>query len=305
MHGRGGAEHLVYEDVPEPQPGPGQVLLRVVAAAIFVNELRWDETYLAPDGAPRPLPIPGRDLSGSVTEVGAGATGVSVGDAVYSMLGYSRDGAWAECTIALPDELAPVPRTVDSVHAAATPLSALTAWQALFEQAHLMPGQRVLIHGAAGGVGTYAVQLAHWCGAEVFATASARDDAFLRELGTDHVIDYTTIGFEDVAHDVDVVFDLVGGDTLARSFAVVKPNGVVVSVVSVPPPPEMSPRPDVRFAYFIVQPSGEQLRRIAGLIDSGYLHPLVAEVFPLAEARRAYDVAAHGHPRGKVVLTVS
>lgn len=305
MHGRGGSERLVYEDVPQPQPGPGQALLRVAASAIFVNELRWDETYLTPDGTPRPLPIPGRDMCGSVAELGPGATGVSVGDTVYSMLGYGRDGAWAEFTMALPEELATVPRTVDSLHAAATPLSALTAWQALFEQAHVVPGQRVLIHGAAGGVGTYAVQLAHRCGAEVFATASARDDAFLRELGTDHVIDYTATRFENVAHHVDVVFDLVGGDTLARSFAVMKPGGVVVSVVSVPPPPAMSPRSDVRFKYFIVQPSGEQLRRIAALIDSGQLRPVVAEVFPLAEARRACDVAAHGRRRGKVVLTIS
>lgn len=304
MHDRGEPEHLVYEEVPDPRPGPGEVLVRVAASSIFVNELRWDETYVAPDGTPRPLPVPGRDLCGTVTELGADVSEISVGDAVYGMLGYSRDGAWAEYAIALPAELAPAPSTVDTAHSAAAPLSALTAWQALFDHADLTPDHIVLIHGAAGGVGTYAVQLARWRDATVLATAAERDDAFLRGLGADHVIDYTTTGFEDVARDVDVVLDLVGGETLTRSFAVVKPGGVVVSVASVPPPPETSPRPDVRFKYFIVQPSGDLLQTIAGLIDDEHVRPLVAAEFPLADVLRAYDAAAAGHPRGKVVLTI-
>jgi NADPH:quinone reductase-like Zn-dependent oxidoreductase len=249
------------------------------------------------------LPIPGRDLSGVVAEVGAGVTDVAVGDAVYAMLAYGRDGAEAEYAIVLPSELAPRPRTLDDVQAAAVPLSALTAWQALFIHAKLSQGQRVLIHGASGGVGTYAVQFAHWAGAHVLATASARNTAFLRDLGAELIIDYATTRFEDVAQDLDVVFDLVGGDTLTRSWAVVREGGVLVSVVS-PPPTGPAPRQGVRFAWFIVEPSGEQLRQIGGLLDAGQVRPIVDQVFPLAEARQAYDAGRHGHPRGKIVLTI-
>lgn len=304
LHGRGGPDQLVYEEAPEPRPGPGEVLVRVAASGIIVNELKWDITYQTPAGAPRPLPIPGHDLCGVAAEVSADVTGVAVGDAVYGMLGYGRDGAEAEYAIALPSELAPKPHTLDDVQAAAVPLAALTAWQALFLHTQVSQGQRVLIHGASGGVGTYAVQLAHWAGAEVLATATARNAAFLRDLGADQVIDYATTRFEDVVHDADVVLDLVGGDTLTRSWQVVREGGVVVSVVS-PPPTEPSPRPEVRFVYFIVEPSGAQLRQIGGLLDEGWVRPIVDQVFPLAEARRAYDAGIHGHPRGKIVLTIS
>lgn len=303
IHGRGGPDHLVLDEVPEPHPGPGEVLVRVAAAAIIVNELKWDVTYQTAAGEPRPLPIPGRDLSGVVAEVSSDVTDVAVGDSVYAMLGYGRDGAEAEYTLVLPSELAPKPRTLDDVQAAAAPLSALTAWQALFSHAKVTPGQRVLIHGASGGVGTYAVQFAHWAGAQVLATASARNADFLRDLGADQVIDYATTRFEDVAHDLDVVLDLVGGDTLTRSWQVVRAGGVLVSVVD-PLPAASAPRPEVRFVYFIVEPSGEQLRQIGGLLDAGQVRSIVAQVFPLAEARQAYDAGIHGHPRGKIVLTV-
>jgi NADPH:quinone reductase-like Zn-dependent oxidoreductase len=304
IHGRGGPDHLVYDEVPKPHPGPGEVLVRVAASGIIVSELTWDETYQTEAGEPRPLPIPGRDLSGVVVEVSADVTDVAVGDAVYAMLAYGRDGAEAEYAIVLPSELAPKPRTLDDVQAAAVPLSALTAWQALFIHAKLSKGQRVLIHGAAGGVGTYAVQFAHWAGAHVLATASARNTDFLRDLGADLIIDYATTRFEDVAHDLDVVLDLVGGDTLARSWQVVREGGVLVSVVS-PPPTKQAPRQGVRFAWFIVEPSGELLRQIGGLLGAGQVRPIVDQVFPLAEARQAYDAGIQGHPRGKIVLTIS
>lgn len=304
MHGRDSADHLLYEEVPKPHPGPGEVLVRVAATAIIVNELKWDETYQTVAGEPLPLPIPGRDLSGVVAEVGAKVTDVAVGDAVYAMLGYGRDGAEAEYAIALPSELAPKPRPLDDVQAAAVPLSALTAWQALFIHASLTRGQQVLIHGASGGVGTYAVQLAHWAGAHVLATASARNADFLRDLGADEIFDYATTRLEDVARDVDVVFDLVGGETLRRSWQMVRAGGVLVSVVS-PLPADPAPRSDVRFVYFIVEPSGEQLRQIGGLLDAGQVRPIVAQVFPLAEARQAYEAGIHGHPRGKIVLTIN
>jgi NADPH:quinone reductase-like Zn-dependent oxidoreductase len=218
------------------------------------------------------------------------------------MLGYGRDGAEAEYAIALPSELAPRPRTLDDIQAAAVPLSALTAWQALFVHGGLSAGQTALIHGAAGGVGVLATQLARWRGAHVLTTASARDLEFVRELGAEEVFDYATTRFEEVVHDVDVVFDTVGGETLARSWQVVKPGGALVSVVS--PLSGKPVREDIRYVYFIVEPSGAQLREIGALIDAGQIHPVVDQVFPLAQARQAYETAASGHPRGKTVITV-
>jgi len=303
MHGRGGPDQLVYEEVLKPHPGPGELLVRVEAAAIIVSELSWDETYQTTAGAPRPFPIPGRDLSGVVAEVGADVTDIAVGQAVYAMLGYGRDGAQAEYAIVLPSEAAPKPPTLDDVLMAAVPLSALTAWQALFIHANLSKGQRVLIHGASGGVGTYAVQLARWAGAHVITTASLRNADFLRDLGADQIIDYSTKRFEDVVRDVDVIFDLVGGDTLARSWQVVRPGGVLVSVVSQPPAAPAG-KSGVRSVYFIVEPSSQQLRQIGGLLESGDVRPIVDHVFPLDQARSAYEAAIVGHPKGKIVLSI-
>src|SRR5881227_3802155 len=317
IHGRGGPDHLVYEDAPQPHPGPGEVLVRVYAAGIIANELKWDVTYQTTAGSPRALPIPGRDLSGVVEEVGPGVTTLVKGSDVYAMLGHGRDGAQADYTIALPNELVAKPGTLDHVQAAAVPLSALTAWQALFDHAHLAAGQTVLIHGGAGGVGVFAVQLAHWAGAQVIATASARNRDFLRELGVgaNEIIDYTTTRFEEVVHSVDVVFDTVGGDTLERSWQVIKPGGILVSIVSPSPPAAaqaaMSKAKakggdghDVRFVYFIVGPNRDELIQIGALIDAGHLRPIIDTVFPLAQARQAYEQAAKGHTRGKIVLRV-
>src|SRR2546423_1436716 len=232
LHGRGGPHHLVYEDAPQPRPGAEEVLVRVYATGVIASELQWDVTYQTKAGSPRALSIPGRDLSGVVEAVGHGVTAPARGDEVYAMLGYGRDGAEAEFTIALPSELAPKPRTLDHVQAAAVPLTALTAWQALFVHARLAAGQTILIHGAAGGVGVFAVQLARWAGAHVIATASARNRDFLRELGANEIIDHTTTRFEEVVHGVDFVFDTVGGGTLQRSWPVGTTGGVLVSIVS-------------------------------------------------------------------------
>jgi NADPH:quinone reductase-like Zn-dependent oxidoreductase len=305
IHGRGGPDHLVYEDVPQPHPGPGEVLVRVYATGVIVNELRWNETYETKAGSKRVLPIPGRDLSGVVVEVGPGVTALTEGAEVYGMLDYGRDGAEADYTIALPAELAPKPRTLDYVQAAAVPLSALTAWQGLFEHASLVAGQTVLIHGGAGGVGVFAVQLARWAGAHVIATASARNRDFLRELGADEFIDYTTTRFEDVVHDVDLVFDLVGGDTLQRSWQVIKPGGTLVSVVSPRPSFEEAKAHDMHAVWFVVEPNREQLIQIGELIDAGKLRPIIDAVFPLSQARQAYEQGTKGHTRGKVVLRVA
>ena len=296
---------LYDEDVPQPHPGSGEVLVRVTATAVIANELRWNETYETKDGSKRVLPIPGRDLSGVVVELGPGVTTLSEGAEVYAMLNYGRDGAEADYTIARPFELAPKPRTLDHVQAAAVPLSALTAWQGLFEQAGLVAGQSVLIHGGVGGVGVFAVQLAHWAGAQVIATASARNRGLLRELGANEIIDYTTTRFEDVIHDVDLVFDTVGGDTLQRSWQVIKPGGALVSIVSPPPPADVTEGHDVRFVWFVVEPNHDELVHIGALIDAGQIRPIIDKVFPLAEARQAYEQAAKGHTRGKIVLRVA
>ena len=304
LHGRGGPDHLVYEDAPQPRPGAEEVLVRVYATGIIANELKWDETYQTKAGSPRALPIPGRDLSGVVEAVGHGVTEPAKGDEVYAMLDYCCDGAEAEFTIALPNELAPKPRTLDHMQAAAVPLTALTAWQALFVHARLAAGQTILIHGAAGGVGVFAVQLARWTGAQVIATASARNRDFLCELGANEIIDYTTTRFEEVVQGVDFVFDTVGGDTLHRSWQVVKPGGVLVSVVSPRPSFAEAKGHGVRPVWFVVQPNREQLVRIGALIDEGKLRPIIDTVLPLSQARQAYEQGEKGHTRGKIVLRV-
>ena len=251
-------------------------------------------------GEPRPLPvIPGHEFSGEIAALGAGVRELGVGDLVYGLNDWYRDGAQADYCVALVADCAPKPASVDHVHAAATPISALTAWQGLVERAGLAAGQRVLIHGAAGGVGTIAVQLARWRGARVTGTASAANLDFVRGLGADEVIDYRAERFEDVVRDVDVVFDTVGGETLERSWGVLKPGGRLVTVAA---SGERTTDERIRAAYFIVEPSRTQLAEIARLVDGGALRPVVGAVFPLAEARQAYQ---HKPSHGKVVLRVA
>src|SRR5579859_2918150 len=210
LHARGGRGLIVYEDAPVPVPSADEVLVRVSAASITPMELSWSATWQTASGAERHRPIPGHEFAGVVAEIGPGVTGVSVGEEVYGLIDFSRDGAEAEYAIALPGELAPKPRSLDFLQAAAVPLSALTAWQALFDHAHLAPHQSVLIHAAAGGVGAFAVQLAHWRGADVIGTASTHNCEFLRSLGANVVIDYRQERFEEIARDVDVVIDTMG-----------------------------------------------------------------------------------------------
>lgn len=297
---RGGPEALAYKEVPQPRPGEGEVLVRVHAAGVIHTELSWVPTWTTRAGEPRPFPvIPGHEFSGEIAAVGAGVKDVTVGDLVYGLNDWYRDGASAEYCVARVADFANKPATIDHVHAAATPISALTAWQALVERAGLTAGQSVLIHGAAGGVGTLAVQLACWRGARVTATASADNLDFVRSLGADEVIDYRAQQFEDVARDVDVVFDTVGGETLERSWGVLKPGGRLVTVAA---SGEQTTDERIRAAYFIVEPSRTQLAEIARLIDGGALRPVVGAVFPLAEGRQAYQ---HKPARGKVVLRVA
>ncbi len=304
IHERGNPEQLIYEDAPQPHAGPGEVLVRVYASGIIANELHYNETYQTRTGTPRTLPIPGHDLAGVIEEIGTGVTMLRQGEEVYALIAFDRDGAEAEYTLALPSELAPKPRSLDFVQAAAVPLSALTAWQALFDHAGLVAGQTILIHGAAGGVGVFAVQLAHRTGAHVIATASTHNHDFLRELGADETIDYTTTFFEKTVHDVDVVLDMVGGDTLERSWQVMKQGGVLVTVVSPRFSHEEAKRLNVRPVFFVVEPNREQLVQIGKLIDAEQIRPIIDTVLPLSQTQQAYKLAAEGHTRGKIILQV-
>lgn len=303
FHSYGGPEVLVYEDVPDPSPGPGDVLVKVQAAG--VNPVDWkirQGYYKDKMGHSLPL-IPGWDVSGVVEAVGLGVTRFKAGDEVFSRPDITRNGAYAEYVAVRETELAFRPKTLDPIQAAAIPLAGLTAWQSLFGAALLATGQRVLIHGAAGGVGSFAVQLAKWKGAVVAGTASAGNQAFLRELGVDEPIDYNAGPFEDALEPVDVVFDTIGNDTQARSWKQLKRGGILVSIVS-PPSSELADAHGVRSAYVFVQPDAFQLAELAELADRALIIPVVSAVFPLAEARCAQEKNQEGHTRGKIVLDV-
>jgi len=300
MYARGGPEVFAYEDAPQPRPGEGEVLVRVHAAGVTPTELGWVPTWTSRTGEPRPFPIiPGHEFSGEIAAVGKGVSDLAAGDLVYGLNDWFGDGALAEYCVAKASEVALKPRSIDHPAAAVTPISALTAWQGLFDRCHTGARERVLIHGAAGAVGVFAVQLARWKGAYVLGTVSARNAAFASSLGCDEVIDYRATRFEDTARDVDVVFDTVGGDTLERSRGLLKPGGRLVTIAS---SAEGSSDPRTKSEFFIVEANRKELDEIAGLIDTGHLRPAVDAVFPLAEARRAFG---HKPVRGKVALDVA
>jgi NADPH:quinone reductase-like Zn-dependent oxidoreductase len=286
-HGYGDAGMLSFEDAPLPSPGEGEVLVRVHAAS--VNPADWKLRAI----------IPGRDVSGVVEAVGPGVTRFAQGDAVFG----NADGAYAQYAVANEAALARKPLTVDHIHAAAIPLAALTAWQALFEIAGLKEGRRLLILGAAGGVGSFAVQLAKWKGARVAGTASSRNQLFLMSLGVDQAIDHFGQRFEDLVGPVDVVLDTVGGDAQRRSWNVLRKGGMLVSTVALPSAEEARRR-EATAAIFTSRPDGAQLAQIGELIDFGYVRPVVETVLPLSHAKRAHQISEAGHARGKIVLSV-
>jgi NADPH:quinone reductase-like Zn-dependent oxidoreductase len=303
VHEYGSPEVLRYEDAPRPVPGAGEVLVRVHAAAI--NPVDWKVRAGHVKGwLQYTLPmIPGWDFSGVIESAGPGTDPWKPGDEVYGRPDIARDGAYAEYIAVRASEIAFKPKSIDHVHAAAIPLTALTAWQALFDTAGLRAGQRVLIHAAAGGVGIFAVQLAKWKGAWVAGTASGRNQEFLRELGVDQPVNYETTRFEDVAHDVDVVLDTMAGETRERSWQTLKPGGILVTLLGQAPVEEAAAH-SVRGAGLLVKPNMAQLTEIAGLVDSGKLKVFVDAVFPLVEAKKAHELSETGHLRGKIVLRV-
>ena len=303
LHRRGGPDALVYEDAPRPALLDDDALVRVRAVGITGTELSWGTTYAASDGTPRLPSIPGHEISGVVEALGVHTAGLRAGSAVFGLTDFYRDGGEAELVAVRARDLAIKPRSLDFVHAAAVTLSGLTAWQALFDHGRLAAGQRVLIHGAAGGVGTFAVQLAARRGAHVIGTASAKNDRLLRELGADEVIDYTAARFEDLVHDVDLVLDTIGGDTLDRSWGVLRKGGTLVTIAGAGNP-KKAKRFGVRSLFFVVEPNRQQLMEIGRWIDAGTLRVVVEAVFPLEQARMAFEKSLQGHNRGKIVLRV-
>jgi NADPH:quinone reductase-like Zn-dependent oxidoreductase len=304
IHNYGGPEVLKYEDAPRPEPQADEVLVRVHAAG--VNPIDWKvREGQMKDFWPHQFPlILGWDVSGAVEEVGPGVSRFKLGDEVYSLPDPTRNGAYADYIVVREPELALKPNSLYHIRAAAVPLAALTAWQSLFDTAQLQPGQGVLIHAGSGGVGHFAVQLAKWKGAYVFATASTRNQDLLRKLGVDEPIDYTQQRFEDVARNIYIVLDTIGGETQERSWSVLKKGGNLVSLVQ-PPSEEKAKELGVRAALLGVQPNGAQLAEIAKIIDSGKLVPVIDRILPLSEVRRAHELSQSGHTHGKIVLRVS
>jgi len=301
----GGSDVLVVESIKVPEPAGNQVLVRVEAASL--NPVDWKvRAGLFPFLSAENLPISlGCDLAGTIEAVGAGAEGrFHEGEEVFATL-PGIGGTQSDYVVVDANGVATAPKSLDAVHAAAVPLAGLTAWQGLFDHGGLKKGQRVLIHGGAGGVGHLAIQFAKAAGATVFATCSADDLVFVREIGADVAIDYKHERFEEAAQDIDVVLDLIGGQTQDRSWAALREGGILVCTVG-GADEQKSAAAKVRAAPpFLAQPNGAQLAEISALIDAGKVKIIVAETFPIEDVRRAHDRLEQGRIRGKIVLTLA
>jgi NADPH:quinone reductase-like Zn-dependent oxidoreductase len=301
IHQNGGPEVLKYEDAPRPRPKDDEILIRVMAAAVNPVDVAIREDRFGGRGFPF---IPGMDVAGVVEQAGDKVTRFKKGDAAYAYLSFREQGGYAEFAVTKEDHAALKPKSIDFEHAAAVPLAATTAWQALVDKAGLKADQTVLIHGGSGGVGTLAVQIAKARGAKVIATASAANQDLLKQLGVDQPIDYTTTKFEDVVKDVDIVLNGVRGDSLARSYGVVKKGGIIVSITGPPDPAELE-KHGIRGTSFGANPDAKILEDLAKLIDSKRITPIVSAMIPLAEVAKAHEQIASQHTRGKIVLKVA
>jgi NADPH:quinone reductase-like Zn-dependent oxidoreductase len=300
-----GVAEFVAAEVPQPKPAAGEVLVRVHAAGVTPSELIWSPTTQTKDGAPRTGAIPAHEFSGVIAELGPDVRDFQPGQEIYGMNDWYADGALAEYCIAKPSDIAPKPATISHAEAATVPIAALTAWQGLVDRDQLLIGDRLLIHGASGGVGVFAVQLANDLGAYIFATASARNRDFVLQLGADEFIDYTSRRFEDIARDIDIVFDCVGGETFERSFSVLKPTGHITTIAA---SAEAEALHDERrkSAFFIVEPNQKQLLQTTKTIDAGKLKPVVDAIVPLADAASAYNgTLKHRQGRGKITIEIT
>jgi len=303
VHSFGPPEVISIEDVPEPEPGDGEVVVQVKAAGVGP----WDAWIRSGKSVlPQPLPLTlGSDLSGVIHSIGVGVEGLQTGDEVFGVTNERFTGAYAEYAVAKAAMIAPKPKSLNHAHAASVPVVAVTAWQMVLELAQLAPGQSVLVHGGAGNVGAYAVQLAKRAGAMVITTASAKDATYARSLGADGVIDYRARRFEEQVKDMDAVLDTVGGETLDRSYGLLKRGGILVSAAT-RPSNEKAEQHGVRALFFLVAVTTERLRNIAELIDAGKLKTEVGEVLWLNEARQAHEMLEGApHRRGKIVIKVA
>jgi NADPH:quinone reductase-like Zn-dependent oxidoreductase len=301
-HEYGGPEVLKYEDVPVPGPKENEILVRVIASGVNpADPLILNGKYAKEFGTHLPL-ILGYDMAGVVVKAGAKVTKLKVGDAVYAYLLWG--GGWGEYCISNESESAIKPKSLSFVDAAAVPLAALTAWQALIDLGNIQAGQTVLVHGGSGGVGSFAIQIAKARGARVIATASTANQDLLKQLGADVAIDYTKQKFEEIAHDVDLVLDPVGRETLARSYGVVKKGGIVVTIVSRCDENELK-KHGIRGASLSSHPNSVELAEITKLIDAGKIKPIVSQVLPLTDAAKADAQAETHHTRGKIVLKIA
>ena len=299
LHEPSGISGLVFEEVPDAAPMLGDVLVKVAACGITHNELDWP-VWTCRAGHRRTSIIPGNEVSGVVAALGYGTAGFAVGDEVFGLTDQLRDGATAEYVAVEARNVAPKPRTVDHVHAAAVPRAGLTAWQALFDHGKLARGQTVVIHGAGGAVGSTAVQLARWAGAEVIGTGRSHSRPLVTELGADRFIALGTDRLEDAAGQADLVLDTIGGEVLARSPALLRPGGTLVTIKAAAQLP--GDRDDIRNVLFVQESSRAQLTELARLIDEGRLRPQVGAVYPLAQAAEAYSAKAAGGIPGRIVL---
>ena len=299
---RGEGLELAEGSAPQPIPGEGEVLIRVQAAGVTPTELQWYPTTHTRSGETRREAIPCHEFCGTVAAMGPGMTGgFEIGQEVFGMNDWFAQGALAEFCLALPISLAAKPKELTCEQAASAPIGALTAWQGLFDRAELQAGERLLVHGGAGAVGLFAVQLAKMRGAHVIATASARNLDFVKSLGADEVIDYRNSRFEESVGLVDVVFDTAGGETLERSWRILKPNGRMVTIVS---SAEGTTEQRVKDAFFIVEPNGQELGAIGELLGAGRLHTVVDSVFALDQAPDVYKERVVRRGRGKMVIRV-
>jgi NADPH:quinone reductase-like Zn-dependent oxidoreductase len=299
IHSYGGPEQLKLEEKPRPAPSSGEVLVRVYAAG--VNPIDWKiRQGLMKNFQPVTFPFtPGIELAGVIAELGPGVTAFEIGQAV---LGQVAAGAYAEYVPVPVEALALKPETLSFIEAAAFPVGATTAWRTLFDNGGLTSGQRVLIQGAAGGVGLFAVQLAKWKGAQVIGTASTANLDFVRSLGADTVVDYTTTPVESVVHDVDLVLDGVGATTLSSSLAALRRGGMLISIAA-PPSPEQAQAHGVR-AMMSRGPASVPLETLTQLVNEGHLKAPAGKTFPLSEVQQAHEYSQSGHGRGRIVLRI-
>jgi NADPH:quinone reductase-like Zn-dependent oxidoreductase len=299
LHEPTGVRGLVYEEAPDAKPMACDVLVKVAACGITHNELEYP-IWTCRAGHQRTLVIPGAEVSGVVAALGFGTAGVAVGDEVYGLTDQWRDGTAAEYVAVEARNMAPKPRTVDHVHAAAVPRAGLTAWQALFDHGKLAKGQTVVIHGAGGAVGSTAVQLARWAGATVIGTGRSHSRPLVMELGADRFIALDADRIEDAAGQADLVFDTIGGDVLAQSPALLRPGGTLVTVRADSRLPATGD--GIRTVVFIQESNRGQLAELARLVDEGHLRPQVGRVYPLERAAEAFSAKAAGGIPGRVVL---